>query len=82
MHFVYALVRKSSFSKAQGFVKPAPARTLTQRLLARYIAHGAVTPATLLHRVVKIGVTHTHHVALIVFNVILFVGFGGLNQNK
>ena len=24
MHFVYALVRKSSFSKTQGFVKPAP----------------------------------------------------------
>ena len=24
MHFLYALVRKSSFSKAQGFVKPAP----------------------------------------------------------
>ena len=24
MHLLYALVRKSSFSKAQGFVKPAP----------------------------------------------------------
>ena len=28
MHLLYALVRKSSFSKAQGFVKPAPGRDL------------------------------------------------------
>ena len=28
MHLLYALVRKSSFSKAQGFVKPAPAYLL------------------------------------------------------
>ena len=32
MHFLYALVRKSSFSKAQGFVKPAPEQLVVHRL--------------------------------------------------
>ena len=32
MHLLYALVGKCSFSKAQGFVKPAPGVRLTRRL--------------------------------------------------
>ena len=33
MHLLYALVRKSSFSKAQGFVKPAPDRDFCEPII-------------------------------------------------